>query len=265
MTRLTRPIVSTLLFIVAALLAAAGPTDAKDVPGCTTPIVVTDTPPPVLAITSKCPVPASAKPYRYNVVNILDGGELIFDDANGTIDFWAQAIIVEKGGKLTIGTPEKPIGTASPKNVVTIHLYGSPQASGGKGVLCASNPAETCGASADVWYSNLNDASHNPKPPTACTTAERDSNTVANCVRKVSELPDSPGKTDYKATDDDYFYGYHPLVHDEGDHNAYFGYKVLGVGYGGTLQLFGKKGALYKGDEACKPTAPRAPERAGSG
>jgi hypothetical protein len=45
---------------------------------------------------------------------------------------------------------------------------------------------------------------------------------------------------------DDYFYPYHPLPYDDGGAvPGFFGYKVLAVSYGGTLQLFGKKGATY--------------------
>ena len=37
----------------------------------------------------------------------------------------------------------------------------------------------------------------------------------------------------------DYFYQYGPMY---GTATGYYGYKVLAVGYGGTLQLYGKKG-----------------------
>src|SRR5262245_59124873 len=44
----------------------------------------------------------------------------------------------------------------------------------------------------------------------------------------------------------DYFYAYDPLPYDDGGVvKGYFGYKVLALSYGGTLQLFGKKGATY--------------------
>src|ERR1700752_3115026 len=124
--------------LCAAALLACGNPAAKEVPEICV-ITVTDTPPAVLQITGKCAVPRSAKPYRYNAVNILDGGELFFDDDNGSIDFWAKAIIVENGGKLTIGTAEAPIDTKDPKTTVTIHLYGPPQKPGGSGVVCQSN------------------------------------------------------------------------------------------------------------------------------
>jgi hypothetical protein len=42
----------------------------------------------------------------------------------------------------------------------------------------------------------------------------------------------------------DCFYSYMPLDYDGGGTTpGYFGYKVLAVSYGGTLQLYGKKGA----------------------
>ncbi len=45
---------------------------------------------------------------------------------------------------------------------------------------------------------------------------------------------------------------------DDGDKNAYFGYKVLAVSYGGSLQLFGAKGASYS------PTVDSNPANSGS-
>ena len=249
-----------ILFVVAALLVAAGPTDAKEVPeGGLCAIVVTDTPPPILPITGKCIVPKQQdpnKPYKYNVINIYDGGELIFDDANGTINFWAKAIIIENGGKLTIGTPTAPIGTKDASTKVTIHLYGPTTAPGAAAVPCNSSSGggkATCGARADIWNSNV-DASGDPKSPTECAVSAQD---FSNCVRRVSAVlcpgktgPDLtaclnaiPDKDKYPAPTDDFFYAYHPLFHDDGDHGAYFGNKVIGVGYGGSLQLYGKKGA----------------------
>jgi hypothetical protein len=49
-------------------------------------------------------------------------------------------------------------------------------------------------------------------------------------------------------TSPDYFYQYSALPTDNGkvgDQTGYFGYKVLAVSYGGTLNLFGEKGAVY--------------------
>ena len=56
----------------------------------------------------------------------------------------------------------------------------------------------------------------------------------------------------------DFFYQYDALPFDSAtdkntDSVGYFGYKVLAVSYGGTLNLFGKKGALYGAQEPTHP------------
>ena len=140
--------------------------------------------------------------YTFGNVYILAGGTLDFTDA--TIDFWASNILVENGGALTAGSPGAPIGTQDIKNVVTIHLYGPDQGVGGKGISCLAQP--NCGIPDNVWSSN-------------------GSSKVA--------LPG--GVTDY-------FYQYDTLPFDDGNPQGYFGYKILAVSYGGSLQLFGKKG-----------------------
>lgn len=228
-----RPLIAAI-----ACLACCGTAAAKDVPDDCDDLLAPKTPPADLVIASKCTVPAaSAKLYHFKAVNILDHGELIFTDANGSIDFWATAIVVEKGGKLTIGTPATPIGTQNAKTTVTITLYGPPQAPGAKGVPCKSHPDESCGAPLDIWGANI-DGNHNPKPRAD--------------VKKVKDL-DTANKALYPGPPDDYFYAYHGMPH--GDHDTYFGNKVLAVSYGGSLQLFGRKGAIYAADTSCKPTA----------
>lgn len=94
----------------------------------------------------------------------------------------------------------------SNKETLTIHLYGMGQGKGGKGVPC-KNPR--CGVPADIWKTN------------------------------PSEKTDLPGGVN------DYFYRYTTLPFDDGDSEAFFGYKMLGVSYGATVRLFGKKGATY--------------------
>jgi hypothetical protein len=98
--------------------------------------------------------------------------------------------------------------TAPIAGPVTIHLYGADQGAGGEGALCV---LPHCGIPDPVW--------------------------ITNGKSIVTGLPGG--------APDDYFYQYGPLAVDTGDDNAYFGYKVIGVGYGGTLALYGKKGATY--------------------
>jgi hypothetical protein len=163
-----------------------------------------------LWVLGNCKVPAGT--YTYGDVNIYGKGTLTFQDE--VVEFWARNIVVENGGSLLAGVPA-PIGTAGGK--LTIHLYGADQGvnPGGVGVDCIQ---KYCGIPETVWTSNGE--------------------------RKVP-IPNVA---------DDYFYTYGPLMYDggklpadtrQGTEYGFFGYKVIAVSYGGTVQLFGKKGATY--------------------
>jgi hypothetical protein len=158
-----------------------------------------------LEVTAPCTVGAGT--YEYRNVNIYgENASLTFKDE--MIDFWAYGIIVEHKGSLIAGSDTDPIGKTGGK--LTIHLYGEDQGLGGSGVLCKTPMTAIvgpCGIPTAIWDT---------------TNASK------------SMLPGGV---------EDYFYQYKPLPQDDGDMNAYFGYKVLGVSYGGTLRMFGKKGA----------------------
>ncbi len=181
---------------------------------CTTGALPTGDGGDLIVNTGTCTVGAGK--YLYGNVNIYGGGSLVFTDAK--IDFWAKSILVEASGSLIAGTTAAPIGTAG--GVVIFHLYGKDQGTagkGGQGIICQS-PGGTCGVPSSIWTSNTMSTMN----PSSCTT---------------SQLPG--GVTDC-------FYQYEPLVFDGGGTTpGYFGYKVLAVSYGGTLHLFGKKGATY--------------------
>ena len=194
-----------------------------------------------LEVTTTCKVPAGT--YYYRHVNIYStkqarsanpvpqGGTLIFEDA--TTDFWANSILVENGGTLIAGAADdgtepgplgcndtvKPFGCAG--NTLTIHLYGAEDQNrtNGNGIACKEG--NECGIPEGIWNSN-------PvvKPDVKCTE---------------KNLPG--GGTDSGVND--CFYQYKPLNYDGGNPNAYFGYKTLAVSFGGSLQLFGAKGASY--------------------
>ncbi|MBO0733781.1 MAG: hypothetical protein J2P49_05575, partial [Methylocapsa sp.] len=165
--------------------------------------------------------------FYYRDVNIVAGtstfGKLIFDELipKVKIDFWARSILVENMGSLLApngGAP--PFGSQG--GVLTIHLFGADQGVKGTGIICHSpvilpdgEPSRLgqCGIPNSVWDSNGSS--------------------------KVS----LPGQTN-----PDYFYRYSALPTDNGqvgDHTGYFGYKVLAVSFGGTVNLRGKKGATY--------------------
>ncbi len=172
-----------------------------------------------LQVTGPCEVPAGI--YTFHNVNIFStnpgvtpGGVLTFDDA--AIDFYAESIIIENTGSLVAGVPN-PIGTAG--GALTIHLWG---AAGDPGATCVS---ANCGVPSTIWNSNPR-----TMPPMLRPTADCSFNAL-------------PGNIS------DCFYSYEAL--DPADQTntptAYFGHKVLALSYGGTLQLFGKKGAVYPG------------------
>ncbi len=167
--------------------------------------------------------------YSYRNVNIINGGKLIFDEKVDSvkIDFWARSILVENTGFLLAGQQAdgggKPFGFRG--GVLTIHLYGPLQKPGnagvgGVGIICRTKTDSStgpCGIPLAKWNDNGN-----------------------------TEWNDLPGGVS------DFFYQYDPLPFDDGKDSTtntvgYFGYKVLAVSYGGTLELFGDKGADYPG------------------
>ena len=165
--------------------------------------------------------------YQYHNVNIINGGTLLFSDVK--IDFWAESILVENTGSLIAGSTTAPIGTAG--GVVTFHLYGQDQGTSGtaQGIPCQTPTSDTvgpCGVPLVLWNSNP----MNVLDPTSCVLAKNVNGFNQNLPGNVNDC----------------FYGYMPLEYDGGGTTpGYFGYKVLAVSYGGTLQLFGKKGATY--------------------
>ena len=192
------------------------------------------------------PCTATGGIYQYKDVNIYkdvtnggdaNGGSLTFTDATGAINFWANSILIENHGALIAGSQTAPF--VSP---LTFHLYGVEQNKNdsglkGVGIPCKSPITPTspfCGISKEFWDSNPN-----PNP--------------GSCV-KASDVGD--GKTLLPGGVDDCFYQYHPLNFDNGDLNAFFGYKVLAVSFGGKLQLFGAKGATYCASYPCPANDP---------
>jgi hypothetical protein len=167
-----------------------------------------------LEVTGKCTVGAGT--YMYQNVNIYGTNDvpasLTFQDQ--TIDFRAHSILVENHGSLLAGVNKKgdirPIGTDG--GSLTLRLYGADEGVHGKGIVCKS---PLCGIPDDVW---------------------------GNDHKEKVKLP---GAGDIH----DYFYQYHPLPFDDGENEqgkqGYFGYKVLAVSYGGTLELYGRKGASF--------------------
>lgn len=132
--------------------------------------------------------------------------------AGGTLDF-AEDGKIELWTKGIIIENGGVMTAGSPTTPVvgplTIYLYGEDQGTnpGGQGTLCV---ATHCGIPDNVWNSN------------------------------------GETKVPVNAKAPDYFYQYGPLTYDgAGETVGYFGYKSIGVSYGGTLELFGKKGSTF--------------------
>jgi uncharacterized protein YjbI with pentapeptide repeats len=181
-----------------------------------------------LIVTGPCTVNV-ADTYNFRKINIYNGGSLTFDNTNDKIVFWAYGIIIENDGSLIAGSPENPITsyvdgmTGVNESKLTIFLYGDDQGNEGDGIPCKTD--NMCGIPSDIWSSNPTSKVCLPKTmvdPETCTTS-------SECASGVC----------------DYFYAYKPPPFDQGDDNAYFGYKVIGVAYGGTLKLFGEKGSKF--------------------
>lgn len=203
-----------------------------------------------LVITAPCAVKAGN--YQFRDVHVLAGGTLSFEDAR--IEFWAANILVEKDGSLIAGSPSEPIGTHGGQ--LAIHLWGADQTGNdrnrqGRGVPCLSDDKGQCGVPDDIWNANR-DAMGMPVPVSQ-----------ARPISALASAASYPRYGDEAAIGNDYFYAYTPLPLDGADNpthgKGYFGYKVLGVSYGGTLQLFGRKGASYT-----SPECGAAPSSSGS-
>jgi cell migration-inducing and hyaluronan-binding protein len=238
------------LLLIAPLSASAQPTDP-----CPKSFLGehgADNPPDLL-ISEVCHVKAGAK-YFYGNVNIIQGGQLVFDDPpnNTPSDFWARSIIVENGGRLLAQTYDPVSRTQQPYgrygSILTIHLFGEDQSKG--------DPAQS------------------PNMGAPCRTTETAES--GPCGIPMSAWLDNgktervlPGRATVLGGElKDYFYRYGPLHGDErcsdgktwGPDKAnrcderlsptkptdvkvgYFGSKVLAVSYGGQLILNGRVG-----------------------
>jgi hypothetical protein len=179
---------------------------------------------PDLEISGTCIVKQTGD-YYYSRVNITKGGVLIFKEGpdsravDRVTNFWAKSIIVENGGAIKAGVEgDPPYGTNL--HTLNIILYGKDQSNGDPvNKPAGGDPCKqtNCGVPDDIWKTN----GGGDKP-----------------------LALGNGVTDY-------FYQYGPIY---GTTNGFYGYKVLAVGFGGTLQLRGAKGTTLAGGADKTPT-----------
>lgn len=157
--------------------------------------------------------------FYYNHVNIVAGGSLNFNEVPKLVtSFYARSIVVENGGTLVAGTRGSPFGSQG--GSLHIILYGRDQGVHGNGIMCQSPATDPLGK---------------PSRPGQCGIP--------------NDVWDHPGVVPTPPAEvSDRFYPYDPLPFDgdpTGGLKGYFGYKVLAVSYGGSLELFGKVGATY--------------------
>ncbi|HZX26143.1 MAG TPA: G8 domain-containing protein [Telluria sp.] len=162
---------------------------------------------------------AKSGTYTYQYLHVVAGGTIYFVDDGGTINLRAQSILVEQGGAMVAGSYDTPFGLNHGKLV--IGLYGAGPQDFSKSSLPSYAPIQCqnkqCYPAARVGQGCYNSGmGFNPNDP--CQAV----------------LP-----ADHHL-DNTYFEGY---GHDHGTADSSpFGYKVLAVSYGGSLQLFGAKG-----------------------
>ena len=176
-----------------------------------------------LEITGSCTVKVGE--YIYHNVNIFQaeptGPKPVLKFEDEKIDFYAESILVENNSSLVAGEPGKPIGDSG-KGRLRIFLYGDEKDV--VGIQCKTD--ERCGVDPTIWNSNTaGDA--DPVNPSSCKENVLPGD-VKDCFYRYEWLPWDPAKNLQE--------------------KSYFGHKVLAVSYGGTLQLFGKKGASYSPD-----------------
>lgn len=179
---------------------------------------------PDLLVRGDCTVSKSGD-YFYRAVNIVDNGKLRFiepppSEPPTRTNFWAASIIIENGGALQAGVgDQKPYGTNA--HELNIILYGKDQSDG--------NPIAKPGLGA-LCYPQADKENFLP-----CGIPTRDKDKFGGNAKIA--LPG--GVTDY-------FYQYGTLFGDNAKtdqgESGHFGYKVLGLSYGGTLELRGYKG-----------------------
>ena len=189
----------------------------------------TPTPPPNLVV-DQCYTVSSGS-YAYNYVNVVDGGQLIFVDDGGKIDFRVSSVLVEQGGSVQAGSLDCPFGSANGK--LEIGLWGTDPTQ--QGTIQNPTPAGiTCvGNSGNCYAQNLSATPHYCLQPTPPATPSGTWSPSDPCDATVPP-------SDENLYGNAFFEGYDALNFDYG--NNYFGYKVFAVSYGGSLQLFGRKG-----------------------
>ena len=169
---------------------------------------------------------AGMEPYVHEYVNILNGGALYFvEDPGETIDFQVKSLLVEQGGILQAGSRECPFGKEG--GTLSLGLYGDDPSKQGTipdpppGIECMTN--ENAETSAAKCFPAVRDPTKGSFYCTVSDSADPCADTTPPAENPNNFLLERYGTLNFDSTP--------------------WGYKALSVSYGGSLRLFGYKGA----------------------
>jgi len=178
-----------------------------------------------LVISNQC-YTVTAGSYTYRNVNVAENGQLIFVDSGAPIDFRVSSLLVEQGGAVQAGSVSCPFGSAG--GTLEIGLWGNDPTMQGT----VMNPTPAAIACVGTMA--------NPKQCYDPALTETSHYCIAGPAPWEPTDPCNNTAGDDATNGNEKFEGYGALNFDYGSN--YFGYKVLAVSYGGSLQLFGRKG-----------------------
>jgi len=206
--------------------AAAPPAGCQPITAHSVPPIVpgggAGVPPDVVISDCRTVAPGT---YTYGYINVVRGGTLYFADAKGETHLYAKSILVQQGGSIRAGAWCQPFGTGGGK--LTIGLWGDDPTNqatvpSSAGIVCknaAGQPAPCYPADRVGKYctgGDLSDPCASPSPGPA------GANALFEGYEKASRDPSVSLK-----------------LHFDGNE---FGFKSFAVSYGGSVELFGKKG-----------------------
>ena len=188
-------------------------------------------------------------PWMFGNVNILEKGALYFvEDPDNVIDVRFQSLLVEKGGVLQAGSADCPFGKqAAMQNKMggklSIGLWGNDPSDENRvtnpptGIECLTGcrPDNSAMCSTTRCFPRSRDFA----PDTWYCTQPNSDDPCYNKIPPKSKCAGYPGSATTTCDSNFLQQDYHHLNFD----NTPWGYKVLGVSYGGALRLFGYKGA----------------------
>ena len=216
-------------------------------------------------IVDSCLVVGSGQ-YVYHYVHVLSGGTLYFADDGGRIDFRTASVLVQQGGRVKAGSWCCPYGSYGGK--LDIGLWGSDPTD--QGTQPPSTPGIDCvddtGLRVPCFSHDLIHTPHYctvPDSDDPCSSPTEPADIGDNALfeghighgGQATATPTtagSPTATPGTPSTDP------GLPFDEG---AAFGYKVLAVTYGGSLELFGAKGVdpAFRSDPSVRDAACAVP------